>query len=93
MPTQQNFDALLDAYAQRGVALARVTALANGALRSRLSSDAEHRVARGLAHRITVAIKPTTAERPCTYTEGHDAHTYPYGPGESAAYCPGIPRT
>ncbi|MFJ8146017.1 hypothetical protein ACIQ6R_13185 [Streptomyces sp. NPDC096048] len=86
-------DALLDAYAARGVALARVKALVDAALDGPPTPDHERRLVRGLAHRISVAIKPSTAERQCTFDEEHDAHTYPYGPGESAVYCPGLSRT
>lgn len=92
MINQHSMDALLDAYAERGVALARVEALVDAVQKGPRSTSAEGRLARGLAHRIGVAIKPSTAERPCTFDEGHDAHTYPYGPGESAVYCPGLPR-
>jgi hypothetical protein len=92
MTNQHSMDALLDAYAQRGVALARVQALIDAELTGPRTAAPERRLARGLAHRISVAIKPSTAERQCTFDEGHDAHTYPYGPGESAVYCPGLPR-
>lgn len=92
MPTQQSIDALLDAYAQQGEALARVRALVDPILNGP-RTDPSERTKRGLAHRISVAILPTTAERRCTFQLGHDAHTWPYGPGESAVYCPGLPRT
>ncbi|MEW2420469.1 hypothetical protein AB0911_07985 [Streptomyces nigra] len=92
MTHQHSMDALLDAYAQRGEALARVQALVDPILNGPRTDDSERKM-RGLAHRVSVAIKPTTKERQCTFREGHDAHTYPYGPGESAVYCPGLPRT
>jgi hypothetical protein len=91
MPAQQNVDALLDAYSAQREALARVRALVEPILNGP-RTDASERTMRGLAHRVSVAIKPTTKERHCTFKEGHTAHTYPYGPGESAAYCPGLPR-
>lgn len=93
MTKQSSADALLDAYATQLEALTRVQALTDAVLKGPRSASTEGRLARGLAHRISVAIKPTTAERPCTFDKGHDAHTYPYGPGESAVYCPGLPRT
>lgn len=92
MTKRQGMDALLDAYAERGKALERVQALIDAVSNGPRSASAEGRLARGLAHRISVAMKAGTPERRCTFTEGHDAHTYPYGPGESAAYCPGLPR-
>lgn len=91
MPTQQDFDALLDAYATQGEALKRVSSLVEPILNGPRTDDTERRM-RGLAHRVSVAIRPSTKERQCTFDKGHDAHTYPYGPGESAVYCPGLPR-
>ncbi|MDX2749607.1 hypothetical protein PV413_03430 [Streptomyces scabiei] len=91
MPTHQTVDALLDAYAERGRILARVQALAEAVLNSP-RSDPERRQARGFAHQVSVAIRPTTHERPCAFDMHHNAHTYPYGPGESACYCPGLPE-
>ena len=91
MPAPQSVDALLDAYTTQREALARVRALVDPIL-SGPRTDPMGRQKRGLAHRISVAILPPTPERPCTFREEHDAHTYPYGPGESAAYCPGLPR-
>ncbi|MFB7776896.1 hypothetical protein [Streptomyces bauhiniae] len=93
MPTPQSVDALLDAYAAQAEALKRVHALDNPILDRSPSVDPAERRMRGLAHRISVAIKPTTAERQCTFREDHPAHTYPYGPGEGAAYCPGLPKS
>ncbi|MEV8042431.1 hypothetical protein AB0P02_01120 [Streptomyces griseoluteus] len=93
MPTPQSVDALLDAYAAQAVALKRVRALVDPVLDNGPSTDTTERRMRGLAHRISVAIKPTTPERHCTFREDHPAHTYPYGPGDSAAYCPGLPRS
>ncbi|MEU9921902.1 hypothetical protein AB0H51_11495 [Streptomyces griseoluteus] len=90
MPTPQSVDALLDAYAAQAVALKRVRALVDPILDNGPNVDPAERRMWGLAHRISVAIKPTTAERPCTFREDHPAHTYPYGPGESARYCPGL---
>ncbi|MGQ4358543.1 hypothetical protein [Streptomyces sp. SAS_272] len=85
-------DALLDAYTAQREALARVQALADVVLKEPRSINPEGRLARGLAHRISVAIKPTTAERQCSFNKEHGAHTWPYGPGENAVYCPGLPR-
>lgn len=72
-------------------ALARVRALTEPILNGPRTNP-EERTMRGLAHRISVAIKASTKERSCTFKEGHDAHTYPLGYGESAAYCPGYPK-
>lgn len=90
MPTQQTVDALLDAYAAQGEALTRVRALVEPILAGP-RTNRDERTMRGLAHRVSVAIRPTTPERQCKFDKGHDAHTYPYGYGESAAYCPGLP--